>query len=84
MSGMGVSSNDKGGRGTMRRRAIGVIMGCLLLWPAAAWSGETATEAIKKSIDTLIRVLSDEALKKPDRVSERRKLMEKIIGERFS
>jgi phospholipid transport system substrate-binding protein len=59
-------------------------MGCLLLWPAAAWSGETATEAIKKSIDTLIRVLSDEALKKPDRVSERRKLMEKIIGERFS
>lgn len=72
------------GRCGMTRAVSGVLIGCALLWPGAAWSGETATEAIRKSIDTLIKVLSDEALKKPDRVSERRKQMEKIVGERFS
>ncbi len=68
----------------MTRVMAGVMIGCALAWPGAAWSGETATEAIKKSVDTLIGVLSDQALKKPDRVPERRRLMEKIVGERFS
>ena len=72
------------GRGGMARGVLGALIGCALVWPGTAWSGETATEAIKRSIDTLIKVLSDEALKKPDRVTERRRQMEKIVGERFS
>jgi len=68
----------------MKRFIVSMIIGCALAWPGAVWSGETATEAIKRSIDTLIQVLSDEALKKPDRVAERHRQMEKIISERFS
>lgn len=68
----------------MKQFIVSMIIGCALAWPGAVWSGETATEAIKRSIDTLIQVLSDEALKKPDRVAERHRQMEKIISERFS
>jgi phospholipid transport system substrate-binding protein len=56
---------------------------CLLLTMQAAAGGQ-ATDQLKATIDEMIRVLSDKELKKPDRAEERRKVLEKIIGERFS
>lgn len=55
--------------------AVGVV-------PAMA--GGPATEAMKGTIDEVIRTLQDKDLKKPERHDERRKLLEKIVGERFS
>ncbi|MFM8551954.1 MAG: phospholipid-binding protein MlaC [Nitrospiraceae bacterium] len=50
----------------------------------AAWAGGAATEAVKGTINEVIRLLEDKDLKKPDRREERRKLLEKAIGDRFS
>jgi phospholipid transport system substrate-binding protein len=44
----------------------------------------TATEAVKSSMDQVVRVLEDQELKKPDRTVERRRQLEKIFGDRFS
>ena len=43
-----------------------------------------ATEAVKGTIDQVLRVLQDKEMKKPDRVDERRQIIEKTIGDRFS
>jgi phospholipid transport system substrate-binding protein len=44
----------------------------------------SATEAIRHTSEAVIRVLSDEELKKPARLEERRRQLVQIIGERFS
>lgn len=51
---------------------------------APVWAGGVATEAIRGTVNEVIRLLEDKDLKKPDRREERRKLLEKAIGERFS
>ena len=43
-----------------------------------------ATDAVKGTIDQVLRVLQDKEMKKPDRVDERRQIIEKTIGDRFS
>jgi phospholipid transport system substrate-binding protein len=46
--------------------------------------GASPTESVKGSINEVIRILKDESLKKPDKADERRRLLEKTVGERFS
>src|SRR5215831_7122840 len=67
-------------RGVM---AIGIA--CLLatLLPSTA-TAATATEAMKGSIDQLVRVLEDQELKKEDQATERRQQLQKIFNDRFS
>ena len=67
-------------RGVM---AIGIA--CLLatLLPSTA-TAATATEAMKGSIDQLVRVLEDQQLKEADRATERRQQLQKIFNDRFS
>jgi phospholipid transport system substrate-binding protein len=43
-----------------------------------------ATDSVKGTIDQVLRVLQDKEMKKPDRVDERRQIIEKTIGDRFS
>jgi phospholipid transport system substrate-binding protein len=71
-----------------QHRVIGAITACLLLVvgiapadvsPATA----TATDAVRATIDEVLRVLGDKDLKQPSRADERRKLLEKIVGGRF-
>ena len=58
---------------------------CLVgpLLPSTA-TAATATEAMKGSIDQLVRVLEDQELKKADRATERRQQLQKIFNDRFS
>lgn len=53
--------------------------------PCLVWSAEpdSATEAVKTTIDEVLKVLGDENLKKPDRKEERLAKLEEIIGKRF-
>jgi phospholipid transport system substrate-binding protein len=46
-------------------------------------SAATATDAVRGTIDEVLRVLGDKDLKQPSRSDERRKLLETIIGGRF-
>jgi phospholipid transport system substrate-binding protein len=62
----------------------GTAAGLLMASPAPAVSisnsiESSATEAVRGTIDNLIRILDDEALKKPERAEERRHEIERII-----
>jgi len=73
----------------MRSAEMSVGIGAALLlglaWSVApALAGGAATEAIKGTINEVIRILHDQGMKKPGRAQERRKLLEKVVSERFS
>ncbi|MEK6604264.1 MAG: ABC transporter substrate-binding protein [Nitrospirota bacterium] len=75
----------------MRRHAVmlavvlagGLVGGNVLGLTAPAWAGPPV-EAVRKTIDEVIRILDDPAWKKPDRKEERRKLLERTISQRFN
>lgn len=69
------------------RMAVGVGVALLLglAWSAApALAGGAPTEAMKGTINEVIRILGDQGMKKPERAQERRKLLEKVVSERFN
>ena len=71
-----------------QHRVIGAITACLLLVAGIAPADvspatATATDAVRATIDEVLRVLSDKDLKQPSRADERRKLLERIVGGRF-
>ena len=45
---------------------------------------ESPTAVIKNTVNEVIRVVTDNELKKPDRAAQRRKLLEETIGQHFS
>lgn len=49
---------------------------------SSAWAGG-ATEAMKSTIDEVLRILKEKELKQPAKANERRLLLEKVVGERF-
>ncbi|WP_447861721.1 MlaC/ttg2D family ABC transporter substrate-binding protein [Nitrospira calida] len=49
-----------------------------------SWASGGATDAVKSTIDEVLRILRDKDLKKPERAEERRRLLEKVIGARFN
>jgi len=73
--------------GSYRNRLAAVALLFLFLiflgHPSQSLAGP-ATDAAKGTIDQVLRVLQDKEMKKPDRVDERRQIIEKTIGDRFS
>ncbi len=64
-----------------------LILGLAVFGFSAHLSAEvetgSATEAMKGTIDQVLKVLGDESLKAPDRAQERLEILEEIIGKRF-
>jgi phospholipid transport system substrate-binding protein len=61
-----------------------VIAALTILWPGGAPHAAVApTEAVKRTIDEVLRILDDQEMQRPARLMERRKLLEKVIGARF-
>lgn len=54
------------------------LVGC-----SVAWGAGTPTQAIQETVDQVLAVLGDEALKDPARTAERREKLEAIIAQRF-
>ncbi len=54
-----------------------------MVWFSVAWSAGAPTQAVKETIDQVLSVLRDEALKDPTRAAERREKLEAIIAQRF-
>ena len=63
--------------------AGGLVGGGVLGWTATAWAGPP-TDAVRKSVDDLVRILEDPAWKKTEKKEERRMLLEQIIAQRFN
>lgn len=55
----------------------------LCVWCTTVSAAETPTQAVKETIDQVISVLEDKALKDPARSAERREKLQVIIGQRF-
>lgn len=51
-------------------------------WPSISFAA-SATDSVKRTIDQVLHILQDKEMKKPDRTEERRRLIEKTIGDRF-
>ena len=72
-----------------RLQPLKYLIGILVIIFALAGEARTLaagppTEAVRSSINEVIRILQDESLKKPEKAQERRLLLEKVVGERFS
>jgi phospholipid transport system substrate-binding protein len=63
--------------------AIGFLAGWIALTGGIASAGPP-TEALKQSVDEVLIVLEDPALKVPEKKEERRKKLESVIGKRFN
>lgn len=74
-----------GKRGVCRQMSIGIVLVLFLCAGPVAqtvWAGG-ATDAMKGSIDELLRVVQDKDLKQPGKTPERRKLLEQTVSNRF-
>jgi len=69
---------------TLRAGIRGLAAVILLVVGASADPGGAATEAVRSTINEVIRILKDVELKKAGRAEERRLLLEKVIGGRFN
>jgi phospholipid transport system substrate-binding protein len=60
------------------------VAAAVILCPGGAAPAAVApTEAVKHTIDEVLRILNDPELQRPARLMERRKLLERVIGARF-
>jgi len=83
MQGTKVSSLYRGTHVSVLAIFAGLLF---LLMPQGSWAAVepgSATEAVKETIDQVLRVLGDDQLKKPERAEDRVKAIEKAIGQRF-
>ena len=60
---------------------LGIVLGATFL-VQPVWAGG-ATDAMKSTIDEVLRILQDKDLKQPAKSGDRRMQLEKIVGERF-
>ncbi|HSA62732.1 MAG TPA: ABC transporter substrate-binding protein [Nitrospiraceae bacterium] len=78
-------AGEKNGSNAVRRIAMS------LLWVVLVFSGPAAsaalaggpTEAMKSMIDEVLRIIRDKELKQPEKTEERRRLLQKTVGDRF-
>ena len=71
------------------RQALQAVLGAMavfmvLVWGAPTMAGETATEAMRSTITEVFRILENGELKKPEQAEERRRQLDKVIGDRIS
>lgn len=82
------------GRGLRFRRDwnLGICciiwVGVFVAWPflsvvALAQEADSATQAVKETIDEVLLVMANDDLKSPERAEEKRNLLQKVIGKRF-
>jgi phospholipid transport system substrate-binding protein len=74
-----------GDRGIGRVMCLGVSLALFFgagLAAQTVWAGG-ATDAMKGTIDEVLRIVQDKDLRKPAKSEERRKLLEQVVGERF-
>jgi len=65
-------------------RSIGVVAALFYgTLPVEMALAGPPTEAMKGTIDEVLRILHDNDLKQPARADERRQVLEKVVGERF-
>lgn len=62
---------------------VGLVLLCSWGFDVQDARAGEATEAMKSTIDEVLRIIQDKDLKQPGKSEQRRKLLEKVVGERF-
>ena len=75
-------------RGTRQLLGWSLIVG-MVMWlvsVASAWASmpQSPTESVRSTIEDVIRILTDEQLKQPERLTERRREIERVVRQRVS
>ena len=72
-------------RSMVRNRTItiGLMIAGLVAGDGVAWAGQ-ATDALKGSVDEVVRILNDPAFNKPEKKHERRQVLVDVISKRFN
>jgi phospholipid transport system substrate-binding protein len=69
------------------RKIVWVASLCFLFmifhWGERTWGKDTPTIIVKGTIDEVIGLVTDDRLKEPDQILQRRRLLEETIGRRF-
>ena len=68
------------GRVVIGMACLLLLLGVMAVRPAAAGG---ATEAMKSTIDEVLKIVRDKELKQPGRAEERRQRLEQVVGDRF-
>jgi phospholipid transport system substrate-binding protein len=79
---MGAYVQWKRGRALLRAVVVLAAIVLMAFLADSALAGEP-TEAMRTTIDAVLRTLADKELKQPAKADERRQLLEKVVGERF-
>ncbi|MCP9439796.1 MAG: ABC transporter substrate-binding protein [Nitrospira sp.] len=69
-------------RRRMVARVLGLAVVVALLSPVVGYAG-APTEAMRTTIDEVLRILRQDELKQPGRAEERRQMLEKVVEARF-
>jgi phospholipid transport system substrate-binding protein len=64
--------------------AVGMMMSFAPMTAAIASMPQTPTQTVRSTIEDVIRILTNEQLKQPERLTERRQEIERLIRERVS
>ena len=72
----------KVGRAWMWGLVVAAAVGLTGVVADPVQAGE-ATDAMRATIDEVLRILAEKELKQPSKANERRQLLEKVVGERF-
>ena len=70
-------------RGLLKGLAVVTALVLVMAVAAAPAIAGEATEAMRGTIDEVLRILANQSLKQPAKANERRQLLEKVVGERF-
>jgi len=66
-----------------RGAVLAVVMALQMCLGSVTAFAMTATDAVKGTIDEVLKILADKELKQPTKADERRQRLEKAVGERF-
>jgi phospholipid transport system substrate-binding protein len=63
---------------------VGMVMWLVPAAPAWAFMPQSPTESVRSTIEEVIRILTNEQLKQPERLTERRQEIERVVRQRVS
>src|SRR5215217_1594545 len=63
---------------------VALVLGLAPMGIASAFMPQTPTESVQSAIADVMRILTNETLKRPERQAERRQLIEQVVRQRVS
>ena len=73
----------EGKRISRGRTVVMALVTMLWVWSAIPGYAGAPTDAMKATIDEVLRIVRENDLKQPNRADERRQLLERVVGARF-